>query len=39
VQACRGTAYTIFAGDQVEKFNLEVIGVLDNFLGPNSPSS
>src|SRR6266852_4062414 len=29
-----GYAYTIFAGDQVEKFNLEVIGVLDNFLGP-----
>jgi len=33
VQACR-VRYTIFAGDQVEKFNLEVIGVLDNFLGP-----
>src|SRR5467141_1017631 len=30
----QGYAYTIFAGDQVEKFNLEVIGVLDNFLGP-----
>src|SRR5437667_4412804 len=29
-----GYAYTIFAGDQVEKFDLEVIGVLDNFLGP-----
>ncbi len=30
----QGYAYTIFAGDQVEKFNLEVLGVLDNFLGP-----
>src|SRR6266704_3606853 len=30
----QGYAYTIFGGDQVEKFNLEVIGVLDNFLGP-----
>src|SRR5260370_26968036 len=30
----QGYAYTIFAGDQVEKFNLEVIGVMDNFLGP-----
>jgi hypothetical protein len=29
-----GYAYTIFAGDQVEKFDLEVIGVLPNFLGP-----
>src|SRR6266513_3619574 len=29
-----GYAYTIFAGDQVEKFDLEVIGVLNNFLGP-----
>src|SRR5260370_10468562 len=33
----QGYAYTIFAGDQVEKFNLEVIGVLDNFLGPKQP--
>src|SRR5467141_4731026 len=30
----KGEALTIFAGDQVEKFDLEVIGVLDNFLGP-----
>jgi hypothetical protein len=30
----QGYAYTIFAGDQVEKFELEVLGVLDNFLGP-----
>jgi hypothetical protein len=30
----QGYAYTIFAGDQVERFDLEVIGVLDNFLGP-----
>src|SRR6201998_943080 len=27
-------AYTIFAGDQVEKFDLEVLGVMPNFLGP-----
>jgi hypothetical protein len=31
----QGYAYTIFAGDQVEKFDLEVLGVLDNFLGPH----
>src|SRR5580692_10764912 len=30
----QGYAFTIFAGDQIEKFDLEVIGVLDNFLGP-----
>jgi SpoIVB peptidase S55 len=30
----QGYAYTIFAGDQIEKFDLEVIGVLPNFLGP-----
>src|SRR5271163_1919473 len=30
----KGYAYTIFAGDQVEKFDLEVIGVMPNFLGP-----
>src|SRR6202790_4794350 len=30
----QGYAYTIFEGDQIEKFDLEVIGVLDNFLGP-----
>jgi len=30
----QGYAYTIFAGDQVEKFELEVIGVMPNFLGP-----
>ncbi|HYL86855.1 MAG TPA: SpoIVB peptidase S55 domain-containing protein [Candidatus Angelobacter sp.] len=30
----QGYAYTIFAGDQVERFDLEVIGILDNFLGP-----
>ena len=29
-----GYAYTVFAGDQVEKFDLEVIGVMPNFLGP-----
>src|SRR5260370_8778372 len=31
----QGYAYTIFAGDQVEKFDREVIGALDIFLGPN----
>jgi len=30
----QGYAYTIFAGDRVEKFDLEVIGVMPNFLGP-----
>ena len=30
----QGYAYTIFEGDQVEKFELEVIGVMPNFLGP-----
>jgi len=30
----QGYAFTIFAGDQVEKFELEVIGVMPNFLGP-----
>src|ERR1700730_15074914 len=30
----QGYAYTIFAGDQIEKFDLEVIGVMPHFLGP-----
>jgi hypothetical protein len=30
----QGYAYTIFAGDKVEKFDLEVIGVMPNSLGP-----
>jgi hypothetical protein len=30
----KGEAYTIFAGDQVEKFELVVIGVMPNFLAP-----
>ncbi len=30
----QGYAFTIFAGDRVEKFDLEVIGVMPNFLGP-----
>jgi hypothetical protein len=30
----QGYAYTIFGGDQVEKFDLEVLGILPNFLGP-----
>src|SRR5256885_13127961 len=32
----QGYAYTIFAGDQVEKFDLEVIGVMPNFLDRKS---
>src|SRR5215472_1513825 len=30
----QGCAYTIFEGDQVEKIDLEVIGVLHNAIGP-----
>jgi len=30
----QGYAYTIFSGNQVEKFDLEVLGVMPNFLGP-----
>src|SRR5467141_2606145 len=30
----QGYAYFIYEGDQIEKFDLEVIGVLENFLGP-----
>ncbi len=30
----KGLAYTIFEGDQVEKIDLEVIGVLHNAVGP-----
>src|SRR6184192_4035951 len=30
----QGYAYTIFTGDKIEKFDLEVLGVLSNFLGP-----
>ena len=33
----KGVAYTIFAGDQIEKFDLEVIGVMPNLLGPKQP--
>ncbi len=29
-----GYAYTIFAGDEIEKFDLVVIGVLPNLIGP-----
>lgn len=31
----RGTARTIFAGDEVEPFDLEVLGVLRNLAGPH----
>src|SRR5271168_2074389 len=30
----KGVAYTIFEGDQIEKVDLEVIGVLHNAVGP-----
>jgi len=30
----QGYAYTVFSGDQVEKFDLVVLGVMPNFLGP-----
>src|ERR1700691_5283323 len=30
----KGEAYTIFAGDQIEKVDLVVIGVMPNFLAP-----
>lgn len=30
----KGVAYTIFAGDTVEKIDLEVIGILPNLMGP-----
>jgi hypothetical protein len=29
-----GVGYTIFSGDQIEKFDLEVLGVLPNLMGP-----
>jgi hypothetical protein len=29
-----GVAYTIFAGDKIEPFNVEVIGILPNLMGP-----
>ncbi len=33
----KGVAYTIFAGDQIEKFDLVVLGVLPDLLGPREP--
>ena len=30
----QGYAYTVFTGEQVEKFDLVVLGVMPNFLGP-----
>jgi hypothetical protein len=30
----RGVAYTIFAGDTIEPFDIEVIGILPNLMGP-----
>src|ERR1700682_3818816 len=33
-EGMQGYAYTIFAGDQIEKLDLVVISVMPNFLGP-----
>lgn len=33
-EGMQGYAYTVFAGEQVEKFDLVVLGVMPNFLGP-----
>jgi len=30
----RGKIYTVFQGSNIESFNAEVVGVLDNFIGP-----
>jgi SpoIVB peptidase S55 len=30
----QGVAYTIFAGDKIEPFDVEVIGILPNLMGP-----
>ncbi|HWY88122.1 MAG TPA: SpoIVB peptidase S55 domain-containing protein, partial [Gemmataceae bacterium] len=30
----KGLAYTIFAGDKIEPFDIEVIGILPNLMGP-----
>jgi len=30
----RGVAYTIFAGDNIEPFDIEVIGIMPNLMGP-----
>lgn len=30
----RGKIYTVFKGSNIESFNAEVVGVLDNFIGP-----
>jgi hypothetical protein len=30
----QGYGYTIFAGDEVERFDLEVVGIMPNLLGP-----
>jgi hypothetical protein len=30
----RGVAYTIFAGDKIEPFDIEVVGILPNLMGP-----
>jgi hypothetical protein len=30
----KGLAYTIFAGDKIEPFDVEVIGILPNLMGP-----
>lgn len=32
----RGTGRTVFAGDTIEEFDVEILGVLENFSGPRS---
>lgn len=33
----KGVAYSIFAGDQIEKFDLVVLGILPDLVGPREP--
>ena len=34
----RGTGRTVFTGNRIDEFQVEILGVLDNF-GPRNPSS
>lgn len=33
----RGIGYTVFAGDEVEPFQVEVLGIMEDMLGPDRP--
>lgn len=33
----KGVGYTIFSGDQIEKFDLVVLGILPDLVGPHEP--